>query len=615
MNDDSNKPMSQAISQPVEYSWKKVLLWALLFYLVWNWKNMGLVFSQGVLPGPDDFLRLHQVQNWLSGQGWYDLTAYRMSPIHGADIHWSRLVDIPIATLILVFELFTEPTTAWRLAAIIWPLILFMIAVTAMISICDRIAGREHRLLAVFFFVLSINTMTEFRPGRLDHHNIQIVLLIAILLGVTHGLGKFSNYWVGFLMVLSFVVGLDSFILILAILGFLALSWAFNQAHSQQRLFETGLSIGISSVVLYAISTAPANWFSYHACDAYSLFYTAALALVSLAFMSLVYLSRLNIIKSLASRLLIGLLLSAIMLVLLFSVFPHCLDGPLGMVSAELKSRWLDQITEAKGLVERITLEPYYWSAQAVYLSIIFAITIWVVYHRLAEKHVLAILGFIIVVCILGSFYQTRILRTGMYSIIPLCVIFASMTWSWLVQKFKTRNILAYFIQGVVCIMLTSTFWVVIGLSVGSLEAEEITSEHSPDKKIEKTNEPKQECRSDIAMKVLSDLPKSHVLSDLNTSTSILVHTRHSVEAGSYHRNGKSILNVLSFFEMAPAQSRKIADERNVDLVVICRKDIPPQNQENKQSTAIAIGANQLPEWLEWVSDTNVPLAVLKVVR
>ena len=45
----------------------------------------------------DDNMRLMQVRALLDGQGWYDLRNYRLNPPVGFDIHWSRIVDLPIA--------------------------------------------------------------------------------------------------------------------------------------------------------------------------------------------------------------------------------------------------------------------------------------------------------------------------------------------------------------------------------------------------------------------------------------------------------------------------------------------------------------------------------------
>ena len=98
-----------------------LLAWvAVAAWYVWNDWNMVRWLSLG---DTDDNMRLMQVRAWLAGQGWYDLTNYRLNPPVGFNIHWSRIVDLPIAGLILFFRLFTSNDWAERLACGIAPLI------------------------------------------------------------------------------------------------------------------------------------------------------------------------------------------------------------------------------------------------------------------------------------------------------------------------------------------------------------------------------------------------------------------------------------------------------------------------------------------------------------
>ena len=54
-------------------------------------------------PDPDDVLRMVQVRDLLAGQGWFDLTQHRLdAPAGGVAMHWSRLVDLPLAGLIFI---------------------------------------------------------------------------------------------------------------------------------------------------------------------------------------------------------------------------------------------------------------------------------------------------------------------------------------------------------------------------------------------------------------------------------------------------------------------------------------------------------------------------------
>lgn len=81
-----------------------ILAWvAIAAWYVWqrwafiHWLSLG---------DTDDNIRLAQVRAWLNGQGWYDLRQYRLNPPAGFDIHWSRLVDLPIAAMIVLWQPF-----------------------------------------------------------------------------------------------------------------------------------------------------------------------------------------------------------------------------------------------------------------------------------------------------------------------------------------------------------------------------------------------------------------------------------------------------------------------------------------------------------------------------
>src|SRR5262245_48304044 len=70
----------------------------------------------------DDAMRLVGVRDLLAGQGWFDLTQYRLGSA-GSLMHWSRLIDLPIALLLSFYQLFTNTPQAERLTMAIWPLL------------------------------------------------------------------------------------------------------------------------------------------------------------------------------------------------------------------------------------------------------------------------------------------------------------------------------------------------------------------------------------------------------------------------------------------------------------------------------------------------------------
>src|SRR5581483_7174298 len=97
----------------------------------------------------DDYMRMMQVRAWLSGQGWYDLRQYRMNPPYGADIHWSRLVDLPIAGLKLAFAPLFGGATAERIAVAVAPLLPMGLAFWAIATAVRRLIAPQSFALAI----------------------------------------------------------------------------------------------------------------------------------------------------------------------------------------------------------------------------------------------------------------------------------------------------------------------------------------------------------------------------------------------------------------------------------------------------------------------------------
>src|ERR1700686_2925582 len=54
----------------------------------------------GNLGDPDDATRLIQVREFLTSGHWFDTTTMKIGGDAGMLSHWSRLIDLPLATLI-----------------------------------------------------------------------------------------------------------------------------------------------------------------------------------------------------------------------------------------------------------------------------------------------------------------------------------------------------------------------------------------------------------------------------------------------------------------------------------------------------------------------------------
>ena len=166
----------------------------------------------------DDNMRIMQVRGLLHGQGWYDLRQYRLNPPFGANIHWSRLVDLPIAGLILGLRPFLGGPAAERWAVAIAPLLPYLLLLFSLALTARRLIGPRAYPLAflALFFAGSTNGM--FMPERIDHHGWQLALLALSIAAIADPKRVRGGLVLGISTALSLAIGLEM-IIYLALAG------------------------------------------------------------------------------------------------------------------------------------------------------------------------------------------------------------------------------------------------------------------------------------------------------------------------------------------------------------------------------------------------------------
>src|SRR4029077_15042732 len=129
----------------------------------------------------DDAMRLVQLRDFLGGQSWFDLHQPRLGPPLGYDSHWSRLIDAGLAGLFFLFHQVVDAPLAERLMRVVWPVLWILPAIIGAAAIAWGIAGRAAAVVTLLLAVVGLPAFQQFLPGRIDHHNIQITLAVAIV--------------------------------------------------------------------------------------------------------------------------------------------------------------------------------------------------------------------------------------------------------------------------------------------------------------------------------------------------------------------------------------------------------------------------------------------------
>lgn len=309
---------------------------------------------------PDSMMRLVEVRDFLAGQGWFDLTQYRLDPPNGVLMHWSRLVDLPIATIILAASPFMGRAGAELLAANVWPVLLVIPFAFALASAAGRFGGEIARLVTLLMIFLSPQVKGVFQPGDLDHHNVQAVLVALVLMGLVRADG--ARRWpfiAGLAAAASLAIGMETLLaVLLAILG-LAIAWTIDADRWRRGLMAFTGALMIGTLLAAVTSIPPSRWLV-PACDALSFAYLTPVLLGGGAVIALATMlhGHRDGVPGLLMRGGALVAVASILLAIGAVLFPACLAGPYGGVDPAIKPIWLDRVSEAQGLIATLRGRP-----------------------------------------------------------------------------------------------------------------------------------------------------------------------------------------------------------------------------------------------------------------
>ena len=604
-----------------ENSYLKTLLMAFVIYCAWNAGNLTTGLSEGALYDSDDFMRLHQIRNWMAGlNGWFDLSVPRMNPPTGADMHWSRIVDVPYAVLIHFFSVFTSAGHAEQLAMIVWPMVLFLVTMMVVVRTGESLVPGASRLLLLVLAAGCVDALNEFRIFRIDHHNVQILNFALITLGLANAGKWWGHFLIGAAIAFSISVGLDVILLAVFVLAWLGLAWALGMDEDGTGLKRTAMGLVAATVPLFFLNVAPANWLVAQ-CDRLSVFYVLAIVLIGAAFTVLAAATGVLTFKTRSTTLLaraaFGGLLAATAAAVLLTTYPQCAAGPMSGISPDLKAEWLDKVMEAKGFLEISALHPSLWFSAFGYLVVLIAACAAVIWHRGSGNPQLYAMLAMVVICFLGMFFQYRMLKVGILATVPVAMLVVQTVWDEAEARLGDRKIALGAVKFVSVFGLVSAAWLVAGALLTSppskLAAGQAAGTSAAANPAWVTSRILPICARQSDYALLASLPAGLVLNSPNEGPAILDFTHHFALSGNYHRNGDAILKSMRFFGGTEDQARRIADEVKPQYVAYCQRDpaleqLKPESGEMKQR----ILRGDFPSWLEPLSGPDDRLIVMR---
>ena len=588
------------------------LAWAVTaaFLLADRWPEMGERLFDG-----DDAMRLVQVREFLAGQSWFDLHEARLGPPTGYDTHWSRLIDAGLAGLFLAFRPFADADLAERLMRAVWPLLWLLVAMAGAATLAWRLAGRQAAVIILVLSACALPAFQHYRPGRIDHHNVQIALALAVVAATAWAdLTRHAATLAGMLTGLAGAVGFESVPFLVLSGSALALRFIWTGSASARSLAHYGVAVAASMLAAFLLNVAPDHW-SRPACDAIAVNWLVATMIAGFGFWAVGHAygfvgERPNAKPPApsAGRPMpqAGARTGAIVLVggaafLAFMLFePRCIHGPFALTADAVKAIWLDDVDETVPLLSFVRGFPVVGAWICTFPLVALLAALWLARDGETRRD----FGFLLAVaaCLLsvaGTFGAMKIYAYAMWFGMPLVAALAS-------RLTVSSGLRASLIRVAAIVALTPTVATTAALAIALAAAGEDPAKPGvPERMI---------CTRNDAYEVLARLRPGLVATDVNYGPYMLALTPHAVVAAPYHRlPAASIVAAYAIFTAPPEEARRVADSAGVTYIAVCGRRTSTGMDPGPGSLRAELIGNRVPDWLEQIPETRgAPFAVYR---
>ena len=578
--------------------WKTITLLVWLGLCAWFIADKWHDIRWFGLGDTDDNMRIMQVRAWLHGQGWYDLRQHRLNPPIGANIHWSRLVDLPIAGLILGLRPFLGGAGAERWAVAIAPLLPYLLLLVSLALTARRLLGPTAYPLAflALFFAGSTNGM--FMPERIDHHGWQLAFLALSIAGIADPKRVRGGLTLGISSALSLAIGLEM-IIYLALAGAAMVLFWVDDREEGERLRAYAVALSGGSALAFLIFASNDNWKA--VCDALSPVWLSDALIGGALMFALAWVSPADWMRRLA------LAVGAGIVVLAFHAltWPHCLQRLEG-VSPEVERLWLSHVKEARPVYRHGWRIASLIAALPVTGAIGWALTIW--WRRADRNLVRRVIGAAVpgIAATLLLLWQTR---TGPAAQMMATVGAAAIIW-FLLPRFWASTSPVTRVLGAVLVVIVGA-----GAAVPAvLNYIPEPKASARDLKIGKAN---RLCGSLWGLRPVALQPKGVVFTFVDLGPRLIAVTHHDSIAGPYHRNGQQIADVMNFWRGSADQAHRLAEKYHTNYVLSCPDSSTTTifMAETPNGFYAQLQRGQVPNWLTPVElPKDSPYRMWKVV-
>jgi hypothetical protein len=520
----------------------------------------------------DDALRLAQVRTLLSGGGWFDPVIPSIGD-GGLHSHWSRLIDLPIAGLILAARAFVEPARAEQIALLLWPKLVLLAFAIPFLRQAARETGVEAAVALTLMLWLSFFALVQFQLVRIDHHNVQnACAALAIVLATSPLATARSSFAAGLIAGLGLAVGYEA----LPLVGLLAsLLAAASPLDERRRVVaeKFGMGLAIALTLALVATVRPLDWLS-PACDALGVNVVAATIFGAAGLIALGRISA-GAMTRLAGLAGVGMLALSVFM----AIEPACIAGPFAKVDPAQADLWLNHVTEVKSLVHFAETQPAMAAAVGLSMLVCLAAQTAIAWRSRSSDEALRLL-MLLAATMLAFRYQKMIpyaQLVGLY-----CLARVAFVVPMPLRQLTPRA------AAMLAVLLATPVPLMLGLSTVL-----------PADAKEKAESGALACSAERDFGALATMPPARILPQPDLGGYLALMGHHRVLIGNYHRLDREILRAAAIFTAPSDKAKRLLDDWRVDVIAHCagQKIYPHRAGDGSLARAIERGEG-LPDWL-----------------
>lgn len=548
--DNASAPaLARIASQPA--TWVAA---ATLFFLA------GVLAAQGPSLGAwlgdtDDAVRLLSVRELMAGASWFDTTLPRIGAPEALVSHWSRLVDAPLAAMMLGLRPFLGTEGAEIAVRAMWPVLLFVGLACLIARAAHRLGGVWATAFATLLVASSAIALTQFRPGRIDHHNVQILCAVGGIILLAQAFRSPRAGWAaGTLIGLGLAVGYEAIALVIPVLA-CAAALALLRPMQARGIVHAVVAAAATMLMALLVTTAPSRLLAVH-CDALSL----NLVLLGLAAAAGLW-TAFALPVSLSTRLALAGACTAMGALTYAALEPACLAGPFGQVNPALKPVWLDHVLETQSIFSLIKRTPDMALAQLLF-AVAGTATGFLLWHRRRDPEAALIAAATFVAALLGCWQIKLMPYAAWLAALPVAIFAAGLmhlgSLSPPIVRIAAFILLSQATMATIIEGILSPFTSAAQASTASVDGDLTAA-----------------CYRSESVRRLAVLPPGLIAADIDLGPYIAALTPHRVVAAPYHRLDQGILAVTAIRNGSVEDARRRLYQIGIDYIATCADQKP----------------------------------------